>query len=32
VVPPQPTAEEKELYQKLKEIQSFAPRDSLLKE
>lgn len=32
VVPPQPTAEEKELYQKLQEIQSFAPRDSMLKE
>ncbi|NBD33072.1 MAG: DnaJ domain-containing protein [Cyanobacteria bacterium] len=31
VVPPEPTAEEKELYQKLQEIQSFAPRDSLLK-
>jgi len=31
LVPPQPTAEEKELYQKLQEIQSFAPRDSLLK-
>lgn len=32
VVPPQPTAAEKELYQKLQEIQSFTPRDSLLKE
>ncbi|MDR9404587.1 MAG: DnaJ C-terminal domain-containing protein [Halothece sp. Uz-M2-17] len=32
VVPPEPTTEEKELYRKLQEIQSFNPRDSLLKE
>ena len=31
VVPPEPTEEEKELYKKLQEIQSFDPRDSLLK-
>ena len=31
VVPPQPSEEEKELYQQLKAVQSFNPRDSLLK-
>ena len=31
VIPPEPTEEEKELYKKLQEIQSFDPRDSLLK-
>ena len=32
VVPPEPTPEEKALYEKLQEIQSFSPRESLQKE